>query len=132
MITVTKKFGFEASHRLPQYVGDCSNLHGHSYKLDVTVTGEIITPKSPAEYTPQVGMIIDFKVLKSIVEEVVIKKYDHTYLNHFFENPTAEIMVKKFAEDISASLPTGIKLVSVKLWETDTSYAEWRDLVVIL
>lgn len=132
MITVTKKFGFEASHRLPWYVGDCHNLHGHSYKLEVTVTGEIITIKSSSEVTPQVGMIIDFKVLKSIVEESVIKKYDHSYLNRFFDNPTAEIMVEKFAQDISANLPTGVKLVAVKLWETDTSYAEWRDLVVVL
>ena len=119
MITVTKNFSFEASHHLPYYVGACHNLHGHSYKLSVTITGDIQT-KGDKE-----GMIIDFKDLKSLVKEVVIDKYDHSNLNDFFENPTAEIMVYKIAEDIEQRLPKGVQLLSVKLWETADSYAEY-------
>lgn len=122
MITVTKNFSFEASHSLPFYVGACHNLHGHSYKLSVTVTGDL------HEEGEKKGMIIDFKDLKSIVNEVVINKYDHSYLNDFFENPTAEIMVSKIAKDIRKHLPNNIHLLSLKLWETSDSYAEYTPL----
>lgn len=122
MITVTKIFMFEASHNLPHYVGACHNLHGHSYKLEVTVCGAIETDTT----NPKCGMIIDFKDLKEIVKKVAVDKYDHSYLNDFFENPTAEIMVQQIASDIIASLPRGKHLVSCKLWETTTSYAEYR------
>ena len=121
MITVTKQFMFEACHRLPHYDGACHNLHGHSYKLEVTVGGDITDSNSP-----KCGMIIDFKDLKKIVKDVAVDKYDHSYLNDFFPNPTAEIMVEQIAHDISNSLPVGVYLVSCKLWETATSYAEYN------
>lgn len=122
MITVTKVFMFEASHSLPHYVGACHKLHGHSYKLEVTVTGAIEADTS----NPKCGMIIDFKDLKEVVKEIVVDKYDHAYLNDFFENPTAEVMVSKIASDLIRGLPKGVLLVSCKLWETTTSYAEYR------
>ena len=121
MITVTKKYGFEACHHLPHYDGACAHLHGHSYHLDVTVTGDVIRDST----NPKCGMILDFKELKSIVKEVVVDKYDHSDLNDYFENPTAEIMVEKIAIDIMEKLPANVFLVSVKLWETETSYAEY-------
>jgi len=121
MITLTKKYGFEACHNLPHYDGACHNLHGHSYHLDVTVTGKVIAD----ENHPKCGMIIDFKDLKAIVKKTVVDKYDHSYLNDYFENPTAEIMVEKISLDIVAELPDNVSLVSVKLWETETSYAEY-------
>lgn len=121
MLTVTKQFKFEACHNLPHYEGACHNLHGHSYKLDVTVAGKIIKD----ENNPKCGMIIDFKDIKKIVKENVVAKYDHSYLNEFFPNPTAEIMVATIARDIHCNLPEGVYLVSVKLWETDSSYAEY-------
>ena len=124
MVTVTKQFSFEACHHLPHYDGACHNLHGHSYKLEVTVSGSIIKD----ETNPKCGMIIDFKDLKKIVNEVAVNKYDHANLNDFFQNPTAEIMVRQIAEDIICNLHNNpdISLLSVKLWETTTSYAEWR------
>ena len=66
MITVTKHYGFEACHHLPHYDGACANLHGHSYKLDVTIGGRIITDKD----NPKQGMILDFKDLKNIINEI--------------------------------------------------------------
>ena len=128
MTTVTKIFGFEASHNLPHYEGACHNLHGHSYKLEVTVGGSIVTSTSD----PKCGMVIDFKDLKKIVNEVAVDKYDHAYLNDFFPNPTAEIMVKQIALDIIAKLPKDKYLVSCKLWETATSYAEFNPVMASL
>lgn len=122
MTTVTKLFEFEACHHLPQYDGACHNIHGHSYKLEVTVSGQV----SKNENDPKCGMIIDFKDLKAIVKSVAVDKYDHSNLNEFFPNPTAEIMVKQIAVDIMSKLPQGVYLMSCKLWETSTSYAEWN------
>lgn len=121
MIAVTKIFMFEASHRLPHYDGACHNLHGHSYKLEVAVTGVVETDTN----NPKCGMIIDFKDLKDIVKEIVVDKYDHSFLNDFFENPTAEIMVEQIAYDLIRGLPKKLQLVSCKLWETTTSYAQF-------
>lgn len=133
MLLVTKIFEFEACHKLPQYDGACHNLHGHSYKLEVTVSGrkqeEFVKVHDSKIMNPKAGMIIDFKDLKSIVKEVAIDKYDHAYLNDFFENPTAEIMVEKIAFDIMEKLPKEVILVSCKLWETSTSYAEFNPLM---
>lgn len=122
MTTVTKLFEFEACHHLPHYDGACHNIHGHSYKLEVTVSGQV----NKDEKDPKCGMIVDFKDLKKIVKEVAVDKYDHSNLNEFFPNPTAEIMVKQIAVDIMSKLPQGTYLVSCKLWETSTSYAEWN------
>ena len=122
MTTVTKLFEFEACHHLPHYDGACHNIHGHSYKLEVTVSGQV----SKNENDPKCGMIIDFKDLNAIVKSVAVDKYDHSNLNEFFPNPTAEIMVKQIAVDIMSKLPQGVYLMSCKLWETSTSYAEWN------
>ena len=119
MISVTKNFRFEACHFLPSYVGACHNLHGHSYKLSVTVTGNV------QKEGEKKGMIIDFKDLKRIVNEHIIGKYDHSYLNEHFENPTAEVMVEEFGRELHKHLQGKYTLLSVKLWETEDSYAEY-------
>ena len=117
-ISVTKCFGFEAAHHLPNYKGACSRLHGHSYKLQVTVSGSV------DEVT---GMVIDFNILKSIVKERVVDKYDHQLLNDFFVNPTAENMVQRIFEDLNIAFTHfGLTVESVKLWETESSFAECR------
>lgn len=116
--SVTKCFEFEASHHLPEYEGACSRLHGHSYKMQVTVSGSV---------DDMSGMIIDFNVLKSIVKDKVVDKYDHQYLNDFFPNPTAENMVQHIFKTLNVSFSKmGLTLESVKLWETATSFAECR------
>lgn len=121
MITVTKLFSFEACHYLPNYIGKCHDLHGHSYKLEVTVSGDI--KKSGATK----GMIIDFKELKEIVNKAVVDKYDHSLLNEFFNNPTAEIMVESIGKILYPLFKEkDCILLSVKLWETVNSYAEYK------
>lgn len=133
MFSITKIFEFEASHNLPQHEGACKNLHGHSYKLEVTVSGN---PHKKSMYNesleivpdPEYGMVMDFKNLKNIVESV-IGKYDHCHLNEYFQNPTAETMVYHIAHDIMPKLPNEVSLVSCKLWETSTSYAEYSPFI---
>ena len=117
---ISKDFTFEAAHFLPKYVGACSNLHGHSYHLTVFVKGPI---------KAETGMVMDFKNLKFTVEDVVLGKYDHSDLNQFFDNPTAEIMVEGIGKALDAILSTNnenIECVRVELRETATSNAIWE------
>lgn len=112
MVSITKCFEFEACHYLPNYNGKCANMHGHSYKLEVEVTGPIL----------QNGMVLDFGELKKIVNDLVTNIFDHKNLNDYFTNPTAEIMV----EAIAFELLKQVKVIRVRLWETSSSYAEWK------
>ena len=141
-IRITKKFSFETGHALYGYDGKCRNVHGHSYKLSVTVIGTPINDNSHVKY----GMVIDFGDLKKIVKEEIVDVFDHATV--FNKNtphvelakeledrghsvllvdyqPTSEMMVIDFAQKIGARLPQNIKLHSLKLQETATSYAEW-------
>jgi len=144
-IRITKQFSFETGHALYGYDGKCRNVHGHSYKLSVTVIG------TPIEDTKHVkhGMVIDFSDLKKIVKEEVVDVFDHATVfnkntphvelakeledrghNVLLVNyqPTSEMMVIDFAEKIKTRLPENINLHSLKLQETETSYAEWYAL----
>ncbi|MFY8065034.1 MAG: 6-pyruvoyl trahydropterin synthase family protein [Flavobacterium sp.] len=141
-IRITKQFSFETGHALYGYDGKCKNVHGHSYKLSVTVIGKPISDNSNVKF----GMVIDFSDLKKIVKEEIVDVFDHaTVFNkntpHVelaaeLENrghhvilvnyqPTSENMVTDFAQKIKDRLPADIKLHSLKLQETDTSFAEW-------
>ena len=111
---VTKEFTFDAAHFLTNYHGKCEHLHGHTYKLRVTVEGEIQAN----------GLVIDFVELKSIVKEKIIEKLDHSSLNDFFPNPTAEYVAKWIWKELE-TLPHG-KLYEIKLWETPTSFVTYR------
>lgn len=141
-IRITKQFSFETGHALFGYDGKCRNVHGHSYKLSVTVIGSPITTVGAVK----LGMVIDFSDLKKIVKEEVVDVFDHATV--FNKNtphlalaqelidrghsviladyqPTSENMVLDFAEKIKARLPKNISLFSLRLQETDTSFAEW-------
>ena len=141
-IRITKQFTFEAGHALYGYDGKCKNLHGHSYKLFVTVAGSPIADPKNAKY----GMVIDFGDLKKIVNEEIVDIFDHATVfnkntphlelaNELIKRehhvlltdyqPTTEMMVIDFADKIKKRLPKDIKLHSIKLQETDTSFAEW-------
>lgn len=140
-IRVTKQFEFETAHALYNYDGLCKNIHGHSYKLQVTVIGEPIIDDS----NPKFGMVIDFGQLKEIVKSNIVNVYDHSLIlsnkskpellnktKQIFDRltivdyqPTCENMVNEFAKIIITKLPKNIDLFSVKLYETSTSYAEW-------
>ena len=141
-IRITKQFSFETGHALYRYDGKCKNVHGHSYKLSVTVIGTPILDTNNVKY----GMVIDFSDLKKIVREEIVDQFDHATV--FNQNtphvelanelsnrghhvilvdyqPTSENMVIDFAQKIKNRLPAEITLHSLKLQETETSFAEW-------
>lgn len=126
-VYITKRFTFEACHHLPNYNGKCANVHGHSYKLEVTVSAE--KNFTMGHSSPYNNMVIDFSTLKGIVNAEVVNKYDHQDLNEFFAMPTAESMVVEMFEDIRSKLNDMfdfVRLEEVKLWETEDSYASFR------
>lgn len=141
-IRITKQFTFETGHALYGYDGKCKNVHGHSYKLSVTVIGTPIDDSNNVKF----GMVIDFSDLKKIVKEEIVDQFDHAtvfnqttphiQLAHELKSrghdvilvdyqPTSENMVIDFANRISTRLPQNIMLFSLKLQETETSFAEW-------
>jgi 6-pyruvoyltetrahydropterin/6-carboxytetrahydropterin synthase len=115
LIDTTKIFTFDSAHKLENYDGDCKYLHGHTYKLEVTVRGV-------RDYR---GMVIDFKDLKTAVKEEIISVLDHRYLNEIFDfNPTCENMVEWIFEKLDGKLSLNdSNLQKITLWETPTSYA---------
>lgn len=142
IIRITKQFTFETGHALYGYDGKCKNVHGHSYKLSVTVIGSPIDDYNHVKN----GMVIDFGDLKKIVKSEIVDVFDHATvfnkntphleLAHHLKNeghhvilvdyqPTSENMVIDFANKIEKNLPDNIKLYSLRLQETETSFAEW-------
>lgn len=145
MDSVTRHIEFEAAHLLAGYEGRCANLHGHSYKLEVTVSGHTNSEKSE-----RFGFCIDFKELDAILENVVP---DHMFIangQNLADDtveadivavlaewglayqilpfaPSAENMKLWLKDKIDAHLPRGLRVVRLKLWETTDSYAEWSE-----
>lgn len=142
MIKLTREFSFEMAHALEGYDGLCREIHGHSYKLFVSVRGVVNDDLSD----PKLGMVMDFGVLKSLVNDLIVNRFDHSLLlrqtprNEAFAasvkgtwsrieltpyQPTCENMVLFIVETVKRALPAGIELVGVKLYETEKSSAEW-------
>ncbi|MBT1247583.1 MULTISPECIES: 6-carboxytetrahydropterin synthase QueD [unclassified Thermosipho (in: thermotogales)] len=117
MLLITKEFTFDAAHNLVKYHGKCERLHGHTYKLIVTVAGE----------KDEEGMVIDFIELKNIVKENVLNILDHSYINDIIEQPSAENIAEWIWERLTEKLKTDrYFLYEVKLYETPTSYVTLR------
>lgn len=142
-IRITKEFSFETGHALYGYDGKCKNVHGHSYKLAVTVIGKPISDTSHVK----LGMVMDFGDLKTIIKEETVEPFDHATIFNLHTphkelaeelrtrghkvilaeyQPTSENMVIDFARKISARLPDHVQLHSLKLRETETAFAEWH------
>jgi 6-pyruvoyltetrahydropterin/6-carboxytetrahydropterin synthase len=125
-VSATKEVMFSSAHYLENYDGKCKNLHGHNYKLQVTVSDLIPCVQNEQDSAVEY-MAMDFYDLKKIINDVVMDKYDHGYLNDYYINPTAEAMAVKIYDDIKKALSKdSVRLESVKLWETDGSFAEYK------
>lgn len=120
MISITKIFSFAAAHFLPFHKGLCKEMHGHNYKLEVTIAGP------PTMAGPERDMVMDFSRLDQIVQEEILIEYDHALLNNKFDNPTAERMVERFATAIMGRLKHPLRLTKLRLWETEKCYATWE------
>lgn len=108
---VTCAFTFEAAHQLPWHSGKCRDLHGHGYRLEVTVEGPI------GEH----GIVVDFADVRAVVEREVVSRYDHRYLNDLLPNPTAELLAHDVWKRLEAA---GLELARLRLWETPDSWVE--------
>ena len=122
-ISVTKIFKFDAAHFLPEHKGKCADIHGHTYRLEVTVARtdcDVVASGSSA------GMVLDFGDLKEIVQREIIEKVDHKMLNDVLPfRKTAENMVVYFYEVLEQQLALlGVEVLKLKVWETQTPYAE--------
>jgi 6-pyruvoyltetrahydropterin/6-carboxytetrahydropterin synthase len=140
-VRVTKEFGFEMAHALWNYDGACKNIHGHSYRLFVTIIGTPIEDEDNVKF----GMVLDFKDLKKVVKKNVVDILDHSlivYKNNdqdhlknlraMYEKvfvydfqPTCENLILHIANILKSEIPSELELFSLKLYETATSYAEW-------
>lgn len=114
-INLTKIFTFESAHQLPKYEGKCARIHGHSYKLEVTVEGVLHTQGSSE------GMIMDASDLSSVVEREIISQWDHQFLNDVvsFRTTVENLSQEIFIRLTQAQLP----VTKIKLWETEKLYA---------
>ena len=118
---VCKIFRFDAAHYLPNYVGKCSRLHGHTWTLEVEVSSsKLISTGSEA------GMVIDFGELKKAVNREIIDKLDHTLLNDTIENPTCENLLEWIWKALFpwSYHEGGVVLERLRLYETPDSFAE--------
>lgn len=141
IIRITKIFKFETAHALAGYDGLCKHIHGHSYELQVTITGEPISDPS----SPKMGMVMDFGDLKRLVRRLIVDRYDHALVlaeqsRHLIPEKNADLFGKviivpwqpssegflvDFARVLKAELPVGVSLHHLFLRETPTSFAEW-------
>ncbi|OAA30033.1 6-pyruvoyl tetrahydropterin synthase [Kosmotoga arenicorallina S304] len=118
MYYVTKEFSFDAAHNLIRYHGKCEKLHGHTYKLRVTVAGK---PDSE-------GMVIDFIELKEVVRNEILRHLDHSYINEIIEQPTAENIAKWIFDRLKHLInDEHRKLHEITLWETPTSFVRYLE-----
>jgi 6-pyruvoyltetrahydropterin/6-carboxytetrahydropterin synthase len=128
MFEVTVEQTFAAGHSLREYKGKCENVHGHNYRVQVTVEGEKLN---------RIGLLVDFVDLKRAVRQV-IEKLDHQFINDVEPfttlNPSAENLAKYFHDEVSRSLNVGatgfnehpVRISQIRIWETDTSIAVYR------
>ena len=119
-VLVSKEFTFDAAHHLFHYEGKCKSLHGHTYRLQIAISGML----------DERGMVFDFADLKTIYKEHLEPHLDHRYLNESlpYMNTTAENMVYWIYKTFEANLSQirGLRMESVRLYETPSSYAEFR------
>lgn len=134
MLSITKIFHFEAAHAISNHPGRCRNIHGHSYALHISVRAEKLNA---------LNMVMDFSDLKKLVQDKILSDYDHalilklnsplaigiadTKMLWMDQEPTAEYMVLDFKKRLELSLPSEVRLSRIRLYETRSNYAEWRE-----
>ena len=139
IIRVTKEFSFEMAHALLGHDGPCKNIHGHSYRLSVTLKGKLINDPS----SPKTGMVVDFSDIKKLVNDEIIQPFDHALIlnkstvESIYKGlheqklilvdfqPTCENLLIYISKKLKNSLPPDLILHHLLLNETSTSYAEW-------
>lgn len=111
-VTITSTFRFDSAHFIPEHDKKCKFLHGHSYKLEVSVRRRI---------DPKTGMVIDFGKLKEIVNRQIVEVLDHGYINNFIEFPSSENIIVWIWQQLSMEVKGLFKL---RLYETENNFSE--------
>jgi 6-pyruvoyltetrahydropterin/6-carboxytetrahydropterin synthase len=111
---------FSAAHRLRNYQGDCEALHGHNWKVQVTVQAHTLN---------DIGLALDFKMLKKITNET-LARLDHTCINDISPfcdiNPSSENIARVLFEEMKSGIAAfGVSLVKVSVWESDNAWASY-------
>jgi 6-pyruvoyltetrahydropterin/6-carboxytetrahydropterin synthase len=133
---LSKVFRFEAAHQLVDHDGKCARLHGHSWRMTVTVEGDQLQEHAPepAPRNPKVGMLVDFAAIKAVVEPIVDGFLDHHHLNESLPDivPTSEGVARWVFDIIARRIADlGVRLVAVRVDETCTSACEYTDRVPV-
>jgi len=120
MFEIAKKFRFEAGHQLMHHDGQCSEPHGHSYQLIVTLRNDVLISSGPKK-----NMVLDFFDISDIVKPMIEKYLDHKWLNDTLESdsPTAEYIAKWIFDHLDSKIEG---LYSISLFETETSKVIYR------
>jgi 6-pyruvoyltetrahydropterin/6-carboxytetrahydropterin synthase len=141
ILRLTRVYNFDMAHALLNYHGKCKNIHGHTYKLEVTVKGTLCNDIA----SPNKGMLIDFSDFKKLIGENIVSVWDHALMIHQNSDPelldalkknyeklifvpfqpTTENMVWELSLLIKKLLPPDLSLFSLRLYETEKSFAEW-------
>ena len=139
MFKVSKEFSFDMAHILDGHDGKCQNLHGHTYKLQVEVSGDLVTDGAKK------GMVVDFTDVKSIVKSEILDHMDHAFiydttsereckianLLNELNSKTFGIPVRTTAEEMARfmfnRLKSKLPISAIRLWETPTSFCEYRE-----
>lgn len=121
MFEISAEYSFAAGHALRGYKGKCENIHGHNYKVQVTVAGERLN---------SIGLLMDFVDLRAAIKAVA-DRLDHRFLNDLppFDqlNPSAENLAKYFCDGLDLQVrEQGLRVRAVTVWETDTTSATYR------
>lgn len=118
---LTKAVQFEAAHQLPGHQGKCARLHGHSYRLEVSLRGPI--KQAPGESDD--GMVMDLQDLSELIQRAVLARLDHRYLNDILaERTTAENLAHWIWDALLENGLPEILLYRLRLWETSTGWVE--------
>jgi len=144
MLTITRKLEFDAGHRIPDHKSQCRNLHGHRYRLEITLTGAVIEDEGSSDH----GMIMDFSDVKAIAKEHLVDVWDHAFITYdkdtvvreFLESlpghktvvipliPTVENLARVAFDILNAAYQdrygTGLRLVKLVLHETPNCWAQ--------
>ncbi len=116
-LTVTRIFHFDAAHHLTSYHGKCERTHGHTYRVDVSIKGCV----------GKEGLVLDFLILKDIVNRKVITFLDHTDLNLQFSQPSAENIAIWIWDQIQDDIQQlGVELKEVRVYETPSNFVSYQ------
>lgn len=116
---LTVRASFAAAHRLREYEGNCERLHGHNWRVEVTVESDTLDER---------GIAIDFRTIKSSLSEL-LSRFDHLYLNDVppFDalNPSSENLARHLFDEMGKKTPAPARVARVTVWESDDARAEY-------